>query len=234
MAIIDTGFCKQHRISPRFKIKAFLDATKEVGEIECDKDSIKLSRFHGENVLKVITENTVLENSIDLYLISVFDKNGNQELKFWQSALEYINQNKIDLVFSAVGIPVPKNSIPPVFPKNSFWVVSAARISPGIKSDDVVFPQSASKEKNLVLVGDYYEGFKLDYGLLNKKDIKVFESDYQKSISPNPHFQGTSFSAAYFYSKFLSKCGQNNEMTRFASCFYDHLKKINSDIIVFE
>lgn len=234
VAIIDTGFCKDHDLAPIFNSITNFDATGVVGVLNCEKNFYQLPRFHGENVLSVIANNIKIENKIDLYLISVFDKKGNQDLKYWKNAIQYVIGNKIDLVVSAVGIPLKGNINIPQIPLNSGWIISAARISPGIKKNDSIFPQMSANGKNVILVGDYLDQNKKDYALLNTDLIKVYEKDSLDLMNNKNHFSGTSFSVAYFFSKYMNKCANNFVMTHFASCLMDHLKKITDDIIVFE
>lgn len=234
LAIIDTGFCPQHQLSSIFKSSTVFDATGELSNLKCDIDYLKYPRFHGEKVLDIINKQLKVKESIDLYLISVFDRRGKQNIKSWLNAIDYINEKKIDLIVSAVGLIVNSKELVPDLTGRAIWIVSAARISPGIKRDSIVYPQMKADSPNIILVGDYIDQFKTDYGLINNKFIKVFEKDGPEISENQNHLSGTSYSVAKFFTKYLNKCAGPYSLFQYKNCFNQHLKKISTEIIVFE
>ena len=229
LAIIDTGFCKIHHHLHKAIIEvSFFDAGTGVPALVCPDDYLKLPRFHGENVLNIFQKNVSEKNNYKLHLITVFDKNGLQNIEFWKSALKYIHEHKIDFVISAVGLPTKDTTNTDL---SGIWFMSAPRVGPGIKKTDIVFPQNNFLLENVFLVGTYFKNNMRDSELLYEKHIALYALDLKDT--ENPHFFGTSRAVGLIASKILNICSMT-QINEFKKCVNLSKKLVFEDIYSFE
>lgn len=202
IAIIDTGFCSNERIINKIKINAPVDLTNTNVKLNCDNNFLKHPRFHGENVLNVLTHEYQGNHKLIIQPLVIYDNRGETKKNYWLSAIKYIKEMHFDYIISAVGI---KDGEMKITSGNSKWLLSAPRVSPNIKMDDSIFPQNQFLNKNVLLVGSYTPPNFIDQGLLYKDKIKYYVKD------SNSEFNGSSFAVAFFAGKYFSKCHNSNE-----------------------
>lgn len=218
VAVLDTGFCPTLIKTPsKVKILPVSDLTQSV-KYKCVEDQLKSRRFHGHWVLAEILnelKDTDIKENIEIHPMVIFNNSGEQKLRYWNRALEEVNSKSINLIIAAAGLPLLDNhmrqqasqiklsSIP--------FILAAARNSPGIPKDSILFPHSLLDPKNQFTFGSYHKGidekgphFK-DTSLIDEKEI-----DYYFPFNFKPRLfgelKGTSLAAALGSRFILKNC----------------------------
>lgn len=197
IAIIDTGFCSQHTSKKKIIIEKNYDATNSLNDLKCNSKSLTEARFHGENVLQTFLKNLKIKD-LEIYPIIVFDSTAQSKKEYWEKAIIHLNYIQPNLIITGSGLINQKLDFPESL--NSIWVMAAPRISPFIKQEDNIFPQSFSHQKNMYLVGSYFDGNIIDPGFLYKDKIKFFEKD------TNEKFNSSSRAVGIVAAKILNHC----------------------------
>jgi hypothetical protein len=207
LAVIDTGFCPTSKTSQ--SIHSVIDLTASV-KLDCKKVDLNSPRLHGQKVLNEFFKFADLKkNKFEIYPVIVFDSKGDQKKEYWLKALEWVRENKIDVVLTAAGFITTAEelkTLPATLP--SLWFVPSGRISPQVKDSTILFPQGLAPQKNLFLIGDYYDGKMIlfDQGLLYKDKIDYYFP------SGKGAFTGTSRAVAEACATALKLCADVTDM----------------------
>ena len=202
IAFIDTGFCPNLLGKVNIKIEKPRDLTNSI-DINCNPKTVNLidSRYHGQMVLLEFLKFFKPKNPSDFVFIPliIFDKNGNQSKEYWIKAIKWVEDNNVDLVVTASGFAT-KEKIVSNLPAT--WFVSSGRVGAGITPESSLFPQLLAPQKNLFIIGDYYDGRVVlyDQGLIYQDKI-----DYSFP-SGLKGFKGTSRSVAEAAARALLIC----------------------------
>lgn len=206
IAIIDTGFCpeKIKLSNKQIKISAVLDLTDSV-KLDCQSLKFDKSspRFHGQLVLEEFLKFFNDKNlSIKLHPLIVFNSRGDQKSEYWIKAIEWVKKNKMDMVVSAAGLIVQGTDKIPASILPAVWFIPSGRTTPQIKKEAKLFPQCLAPQKNLFLIGDYYDGRQVlyDQGLLYQDKIDYYFPSGTKQ------FSGTSRAVAEASARAISLC----------------------------
>ena len=175
IAFIDTGFCPDIIHKPRVKIEKVLDLTASV-RLDCSKimSNKNSPRFHGQLVLEEFLKFFDNKKSgAHIFPLIVFNQSGDQLPEYWLKAIDWIKKNKIDVVVTASGL-ITTNKIISELP--SLWFVPSGRITPSIKKESGLFPQNLAPQKNMIVIGDFYDGQQVlyDQGLLFQDKIDYY------------------------------------------------------------
>ena len=218
IALIDTGFCPEKMAN--VSLNAPVDLTESV-KIDCRHENLKSPRLHGQYVLlEFLSHLDSNKTKVEIFPLIVFDHRGLQKKIYWEKAIAFVKEKKIDVVVSAAGLPMAadeKEALPKKLP--GVWFVPSGRIGPGIKETTQLFPQSLAPLENLFLIGDYYDGKMIlfDEGLLYKDQIDYFFP------SGKGDFKGTSRAVAEASAKALTLCPLTS-LSTFRACLRKHSK----------
>lgn len=206
IAIIDTGFCpeKIKLANKQIKITPVQDFTNSVN-LDCQSVKFDKStpRFHGQLVLEEFINYYHHQNlSLELYPLIVFNSRGDQKSEYWIKAIEWVKNNKIDLVVSAAGLILSKSNKLPARVLPAVWFIPSGRTTPQINKDSKLFPQNLAPQNNLFVIGDFYDGQQVlyDQGLLYQDKI-----DYYFPSGSNA-FSGTSRAVAEASARAITLC----------------------------
>ncbi len=205
IAFVDTGYCLQKLKKDKIKIHAVIDFTKSV-QLDClSKDNIlKSPRYHGQLVIEEFLsfyDNS--KSSSQLYPLVVFDSLGEQKKEYWLKAIEWIKSHHIDVVVAAAGL-LTNDTLDVQL--SGFWFISSGRVSPLIKNKTGLFPQKLAPLKNMLMIGDYFDGQSIlyDQGLLFQEKIDYYFPSGHKE------FTGTSRAVAEASAKAVNLCPLEN------------------------
>lgn len=223
IALIDTGFCPLK--SSQAIVHPSVDLTQSV-VIDCQKISKDSPRLHGQRVMSEFLKFLNVKNqSVEIFPLIIFDQKGLQKKDYWLKAIQWVSDNKIDLVLTAAGFISNAQEIqtlPQTLP--AFWFVPSGRIGPGVSAQTILYPQGIAPKANLVLVGDYYEGKVIlsDDGLLYKDKI-----DYYFPNGKAP-FTGTSRAVAEAAARALNACppaSMRSCLPKLSKTYYDGISR---------
>jgi hypothetical protein len=205
IAFVDTGYCLQKIKKENIKIHSVIDFTKSV-QLDClSRDNILNSpRYHGQLVIEEFLsfyDNS--KRSSQFYPLVVFDSLGEQKKDYWLKAIKWIKSHHIDVVVSAAGL-ITNDSLDVQLP--AFWFVSSGRISSLINQKTGLYPQNLAPLKNMLLIGDYFDGQSIlyDQGLLFQEKIDYYFPSGHKD------FTGTSRAVAEASAKAINLCSLEN------------------------
>ena len=172
IAFIDTGFCPDIIKTPNIKIEKVIDFTASV-YLDCSKILANKNspRFHGQLVLEEFLKFFDYKKSgAHIFPLIVFNQLGDQKTEYWLKAIDWIKNNKIDVVVTAAGL-ITKDKIINDLP--SLWFVPSGRVTPMIKKETGLFPQNLAPKTNMIVIGDFYDGQQVlyDQGLLFQDKI---------------------------------------------------------------
>lgn len=231
IAVLDTGFCpasfKDH---PNIKILAAKDMTQTVA-LDCSKftqQQLSSPRFHGQKVLQGLVAGLDRAHQVEIHPLIIFDRHGNQIKEAWLQALDHIKRQGIGLVLAASSFPT-KQKIVPDLPGT--WFVAAGRAEKGLNQKSVLFPQLLLPLKNIVLIGDFFEG-KTGQGALYDQSLL-----YQKHIdyyfaSGSGDFTGSSRAVAAAMARAINLCPTKlGSADGLRSCLSSHAKKLHDDVL---
>lgn len=205
IAVIDTGFCPAMIKGARsLTIHPVLDLT-QTAHTDCQKPDLKSPRLHGQRVLQeFLTTLKTQKTSYEIFPMVIFDGKGDQKREYWLQAIDRVRDLQVDLVVTAAGLITSKDELkllPTLLP--ALWFVPSGRIGPGLKETTILFPQALAPQKNLFVIGDYYDGKMVmsDAGLLYKDKIDFYFPSGRGS------FTGTSRAVAQAAATALNLCG---------------------------
>lgn len=229
IAFIDTGFCPtkiklNKSQSKKITIHSVIDLTGSA-KLECSsaKFNKTLPRFHGQLVLEEFLSFFEAKNDqVQIHPLTIFNARGDQLSEYWIKAIDWVKQNKIDLVITAAGLPI--NSMPATS-LSAVWFVPSGRTGPEITKDTKLFPQQLAPLKNLFLIGDYYDGRQVlyDQALLYQDKI-----DYYFPSGSMRGFKGTSRAVAEAGARALNLCpisSMRDCLKTLSKVYFDNLSK---------
>lgn len=147
VAFIDTGFCTQKL--PIIKNVKYLE--QNISSSICSQ--INPRAWHGQAVLEKFLENIKLNDgeNLQVFLYSVFNKNGEQDILLWQNALKGIERDKVRHTFIALGVPFiqsKKLALP-----SGYFYVSAGQVGLGIDKEMKLWPHELSNDQLFLVDG---------------------------------------------------------------------------------
>lgn len=204
IAVVDSGFCSNLAMvkSKKHEVLLALDMTKS-NHFDClkiSKNELENSkRFHGQHVLNEFLKYLPFDLEIKIIPLIIYDKFGQQNKKAWENAIRYIESEKIDLTLSASGFVYDKKLVDKL---PSFWFVPSGRVDKFIRKETMLFPQNLAPAKNLMIIGDYFDGATkiYDQSLLYEKQIDYYFP------SGNQKFSGTSRAVSMAMARAIEHC----------------------------
>lgn len=218
LAILDTGFCPDLlKAVDNVTILQVSDLTQSV-TYKCKEGQLKSRRFHGHWVLSEILNNLGKpEAKLEIYPMVIFNKNGEQYLRYWKRAFKEANKQSVDLIVAAAGLPLSNNDLRQEASKiqlpSSPILLAAGRLSPGVPKDALLFPHSLLGTKQKLTFGSYHKGvddkgphFK-DTSLIGESEIDFY---FPFNFKPRlfGELKGTSLSLALGVRSILTHCPQ--------------------------
>ena len=201
IAFIDTGFCPDKIQITNIKIENAIDLTGSV-KLDCKKmvSNKNSPRFHGQLVLdEFLKYFDNKKKSLHLFPLIVFNEKGDQKKEYWLRAIDWVKENKIDVVVTAAGF-ITSEKVVAELP--AVWFIPSGRVTPQITKESRLFPQSLAPQKNLFVIGDFYDGQQVlyDQGLLFQDQIDYYFPSGVKG------FVGTSRAVAEASARALNLC----------------------------
>jgi hypothetical protein len=157
IAFIDTGFCPT-QLPTSNTLKYF---AQDLENVVCEVKDPRA--WHGQEVLKSFLDKIALSRGdrLHLYLYSVFNKRGEQDLALWQRTLNAIEKENIYFAIMALGLPLEAASAL-TLPKKGIFFVSAGQVGAGIDINSKLWPHELSNDR-IHLVGAWQQNIKGEY-----------------------------------------------------------------------
>lgn len=224
ITIFDTAFCISHleNIPKNVSIHKVFDATNS-NNVICKDLKIKNRRFHGYFVLReLISHLKEVKNKIEIYPIIIFDKDGSQSNSSWKSALEWAKSKKIDVLLTAIGLPVKNSPNYSLLPIN---FIASGQKGIGVSIKTKIFPQEVATKVNSIIVGNYLKNELADDLFVNPDLL------YKNKISYYFHSEkGSSFAVATALGRALKLCsGYLSRSVNYIACLRKHEKILYSN-----
>lgn len=227
IAILDTGFCS-NTFKKESPIK-ILEPIVTAGAFKVDCHSLTTSqikaskRFHGQRVLEEFVSHISSKEKIIVTPIILFDEKGEQSLNAWRGAIEYLEKNPVDYIFSASGFKIDQK-IDVKLP--SIWFLASGQIGLGIKKNDQLFPQLLHSQGNIFLIGSFFQGETgpiYNPNLLYEKEIDYYFLDGEGDL------KGSSRAVAIALARAINLCGKKN-IFELKNCLAINAKNIEDKI----
>ena len=222
IAIFDTGFCssKLTDIPKNITVKPSLDVTSSNSDI-CKKFNVKKRRFHGHHILKELLLNLKeSKRELVIYPVIIFDRFAQQRDSYWKKAVEFSKKQNVDVLLTAVGLPVMHKLNLQLLPIN--FIASGQR-GVGIRKDMKLFPHEYLDGSNSILIGNYF-------GADKGKDNYMINPDLLYKGKINYYFSanhGSSLAVAKSLGRAVKICGTAfNSFIILKKCLDTHAFKL--------
>ena len=209
IGILDTGFCL-NKIN--FKRKNITIKPVEIMTppftIPCRRKTLLGRRFHGHYVLEEFLKTLSSNINITIYPYVIFDKKGRQDKVFWKKAFDSMDYHQVDFALIAAGLPVVNKTNLPYLRTGTTYFVASGKETVGITSETKLFPHNLHKNKNLIMIGSFYEPTKKDPRLILDTSILNFDkTDYFFSGGNNNNeLRGSSRAVSYGLARAINLC----------------------------
>lgn len=212
IGILDTGYClnKINYIRKNIIIKPVEILTPPF-KIPCRRKTLLGRRFHGHFVLEEFLKNLSTNINITIHPLVIFDKNGRQNKVYWKKAFDRMEYLQVDFALIAAGLPIENISNLPYLRAGTTYFVAAGKETVGISSDTKLFPHNLHQNKNLILIGSFYEPTKKDPRLILDTSILNFDkTEFFLSGGNNTNeLRGSSRAVSFGLAKAINLCEKN-------------------------
>lgn len=199
VAVIDTGFCFEEKVSPLITIHPEFDASLKAKGY-CKFASAR--RLHGQKVLRELLRG--LKNSqdmIELFPIVVFDNDGYASIEAFSRAIERSKTIGVDYLLLSVALALEGNVNPfPPLPVPTF--VAAGRAERLIDQRTILWPHHWD-DPQMFLVGGLTHGKRDHRALYSQKTDLYFEGS---SSLANAHALAKAITSCASVKQNLKKC----------------------------